>query len=160
MGNLDTAYQLDGDPALTSDEQALNQAVQRVAPDPQGRHPDGLANIPHVSGNLPIPTMSLHTLGDLFVPFSMEHIYKRRVDDNGASDLLVQRAIRDVRHCGFTILEQGRAFSDLVNWVATGAKPAGDDVITPAVVASPAYGCSFTAGTRPAIGWPPSETCS
>ena len=93
-----------------------------------------------------IPTLSLHTLGDLFVPFSMEQIYKRRTDANGASDLLVQRAYRDVGHCGFTITEQEQAFAALTNWVVNGVKPAGDDVITPAVVAAPTYGCAFSVG--------------
>ena len=36
------------------------------------------------------------------------------------------------------------AFSDLVNWVENGTKPAGDDVLDPAVVASPDFGCQFT----------------
>jgi hypothetical protein len=27
-----------------------------------------------------------------------------------------------------------------------GAKPAGDDVLTPSVVASPTYGCAFSIG--------------
>ena len=76
--NSDTVYQIDADPALSPDEIALNAAVLRVAQDPQGRHPNGLANIPPISGRLPIPVISMHTIGDLFVPFSMEQIYARR----------------------------------------------------------------------------------
>ena len=146
MGNDDTVYQMDSDPALNADELALNQLVLRVTADPQGRHPNGLANIPAVNGTLTIPTLSMHTIGDLFVPFSMEQIYKRRADANGASDLLVQRAYRDVGHCGFTIPEQEQAFAALTNWVVNGVKPAGDDVITPSVVAAPTYGCAFSVG--------------
>jgi pimeloyl-ACP methyl ester carboxylesterase len=149
MGNADTVYQMDNNPALNADELALNQLVLRVEADPQGRHPNGLANIPAVNGTMSIPTLSLHTLGDLFVPFSMEQIYKRRADANGASNLLVQRAYRDLGHCGFTVPEQEQAFAALTNWVASGAKPAGDDVLTPAVVAAPTYGCAFTLATRP-----------
>ena len=114
-----TVYQLDADPALSPDETALNASVRRVAHDPQGRHPNGLANIPPIVGNFRIPVLSLHTIGDLFVPFSMEQIYARRAAAQGTSDLLVQRAIRDHDHCGFTVLEQERAFADLVNWVRT-----------------------------------------
>jgi hypothetical protein len=51
--------------------------VLRVAQDPQGRHPNGIANIPTISGRLPIPVLSLHTIGDLFVPLSMEQIPRR-----------------------------------------------------------------------------------
>ena len=156
MGNVDTVYQIDADPALTADEQALNLAVQRIAPDPQGLHPNGLANIPRVNGTHSIPTLSMHTLGDLFVPFSMEQIYKRRADENGSAHLLVQRAYRQVGHCQFTVPEQEQAFAALATWVNTGVKPAGDDVITPSVVAAPTYGCAFS---QPGIPRPGFSAC-
>jgi len=142
--NTDRVYQLDDDPALSAEEILLNAEVLRVAADPQGRHPSGLANIPSISGDIKIPVLSLHTVGDLFVPFLMEQIYAQRVAEKGKSDLLVQRIIRDIIHCGFTTAEQEVAFADLVNWVENGTKPAGDDVLTPSVVADPKYGCQFT----------------
>lgn len=148
MGNMDAVYQLDDDPAISDEEQDLNEQVLRVEPDPQGRHPNGLAHIPAISGNINIPVLSLHTIGDLFVPFLMEQIYAERVATQGKSDLLVQRAIRDVNHCGFTAAEQESAFADLVNWVVNGVKPAGDDVLDPEEVADPEFGCNFTLGER------------
>src|SRR5437899_3077019 len=108
------------------------------------RLPNGLASIPPISGRLPIPVLSLHTIGDLFVPFSMEQIYARRAAAQGASDLLVTRAIRDHNHCGFAVQEEAAAFVDLVNWVTNGIKPAGDDILTPATVADPRFGCQFS----------------
>ena len=143
--NSDTIYQIDSDPALSADEIALNAAVLRVMQDPQGRHPNGLANIPPISGRLPIPVLSLHTIGDLFVPLSMEQIYARRVNGEGASGRLVVRAIRDHNHCGFAVPEESAAFSALVNWVENGVKPAGDDILTAATVADPKFGCQFSA---------------
>jgi pimeloyl-ACP methyl ester carboxylesterase len=142
--NSDTVYQIDSDPALSEDEIALNAAVLRVKQDPQGRHPNGLANIPTISGRLPIPVVSLHTIGDLFVPFSMEQLYARRVAAEGASDLLVSRAYRDHNHCGFAVQEEEAAFAGLVEWVTAGVKPAGDDILTPSNVADPQFGCRFT----------------
>ena len=142
--NSEMVYQIDSDPALSAAEMALNDAVLRVMQDPQGRHPNGIANIPPISGRLPIPVLSLHTIGDLFVPFSMEQIYARRVAAQGRSDRLVVRAIRDHGHCGFAVPEEQRAFTDLVNWVENGVKPAGDDILTPASVAHPDFGCQFT----------------
>ena len=62
----------------------------------------------------------------------------------GNSDLLVQRAIRGVGHCGFTATELITAFADLVAWVEYGVKPAGDNWLDPAEVASPTFGCAFT----------------
>ncbi len=142
--NWATLYQLDSDPALTADEVALNGEVLRVAQDPQGRHPNGLANVPAIAGRLPIPVLSLHTIGDLFVPFSMEQIYARRAAAEGASDRLVTRAIRDHGHCGFAVQEEERAFADLVSWVEDGVKPAGDDILDPATVAAASFGCQFS----------------
>ena len=158
--NSDTVYQIDSDPALSPQEIALNAAVLRVTQDPQGRHPNGLANIPPISGRLPIPVLSLHTIGDLFVPFSMEQIYARRAAAEGASGLLVTRAIRDHGHCGFDVAEEEQAFAALVNWVASGTKPAGDDILTPATVAAPNFGCQFTVpGHLPTVPFPPFPAC-
>ena len=142
--NSEMVYQIDADPALSEAEEALNFAVLRVMQDPQGRHPNGLGNIPPISGRLPIPVLSLHTIGDLFVPISMEQIYARRVAAQGLSDRLVVRAIRDHNHCGFAVQEEAQAFVDLVNWVEDGVKPAGDDILTPSAVADPNFGCQFT----------------
>lgn len=144
MGNMDAVYQLDDDPAISAEEELLNAQVLRMAPDPSGRRPNGLANVPAVSGNINIPVLTLHTIGDLFVPFLMQQVYAARVAEKGKANLLVQRAIRDVGHCSFTTAEQEQAFADLVKWVELGQKPQGDNVLDPAVVAAPKYGCQFT----------------
>ncbi len=146
VDNTGVVYQFDENPALTPDEQALNEAIVRVSADPQGPGPNGLAQVPVVSGNITIPVLTLHNLGDLFVPVHNEIEYASRVATNGKSDLLVQRAIRGVVHCDFTATELSTAFIDLVAWVETGVKPAGDDWLTPATVAHPEFGCAFTDG--------------
>jgi len=142
--NSTAVYQIDSDPALSPDEVVLNATVLRVTQDPQGRHPNGLANIPPILANFRIPVLSIHTIGDLFVPLSMEQIYAMRAAAQGTSNLLVQRAIRDHNHCGFAVPEEEAAFADLVNWVTNGVKPAGDDILTPAAVADPKFGCQFS----------------
>ena len=144
--NVDTVYQIDADPALSAEELALNARILRIDLDPQARHEKGLAGVPAIEGTLSRPVLSMHTLGDLFVPFSMEQIYARRAAENGDNDLLVTRAIRDINHCGFNTTEMERGFADLVNWVSNSVKPAGDDILTPAVVANPNFGCNFTVG--------------
>ncbi len=144
VDNTDAVYQFDTDPALSADEQALNDSIFRIAADPQGRHANGLAQIPVVSGDISIPVLTLHNLGDLFVPVHNEVVYAQRVADHGKSDLLVQRAIRGVSHCGFTATELVTAFVDLVTWVEAGVKPAGDDWLDPAAVGAPDFGCQFT----------------
>ena len=146
--NVDTVYQIDSDPALSAEEIALNASVRRIDLDPQARREQGLAGVPAIAGNFRMPVLSMHTLGDLFVPFSMEQIYARRAIDNGVADRLVVRAIRDINHCGFNTVEMERGFADLVNWVANGVKPAGDDILDPAIVANPNFGCNFTVGAH------------
>jgi hypothetical protein len=148
VDNTDAVYQFDTDPALSPAEQELNDAVLRVAQTLAGRVEHGVANVPVVNGTPPVPVLTLHDLGDLFVPFSMEQVYARRVAAAGLSDLVVQRAIRGVGHCDFTPTELVTGFTDLVRWVEAGVHPNGDDVLDPAVVAAPTYGCQFTTATR------------
>ena len=139
-------YTIDGD---TAGSTALNAAAQKMtaATDANRLRTDGLRWIPKANGEFKIPVISIHTLGDLFVPFSMEQVYQKRVAAKGNSAHLVQRAIRGASHCDFSIAEQEAAFDDMVKWEAGGAKPAGDDVVTAATVAAPSYGCTFTNNT-------------
>jgi hypothetical protein len=146
--NIDTrgiTYVIDGDPTTSA---ALNANVPKIAPDADWNRlrRDGMRWVPVAAGKPYAPMVSIHTLGDLFVPFSMQQIYRNRLVANGAvrADRVVQRAIRGATHCDFTDAEMQAAFDDMVAWVKGGAKPAGDDVLTPAVVAAPTYGCTHT----------------
>lgn len=146
---LDTTgftYTITGD---TTASTALNASALKLTPvaDANRLRTDGLRWIPKVNGEFKIPVVSIHTLGDLFVPFSMQQTYQKRVAAKGNSQFLVQRAIRGISHCDFTVAEQVAAFDDMVTWEAGGAKPAGDDVVTPATVAAPTYGCTHTKNT-------------
>ncbi|WP_328654676.1 hypothetical protein OG598_13110 [Micromonospora sp. NBC_00330] len=123
----------------------VNATVQRVAPENlRQRLLPTLTEVPRIAGRPTAPVLSLHGLGDLFVPFSMEQAYATDVARNGRSRLVVQRAIRATQHCEFTPAEAGAAWDDLVSWVRTGKRPAGDTVTDPAVVARPDYGCRFS----------------
>jgi hypothetical protein len=145
VDNTDTVYRTSLDPTapLSPAEQQLNAAVKRIAADPSGSN-GGLNGIPVIEGTPSVPVLSLHGTGDLFVPFSMEQIYQRRVAAHGDADLLVQRAVRTVAHCGFTQKELTDGFTALVGWAEGGARPAGDDVSNPAAVAAQTFGCRFT----------------
>lgn len=159
--NLDVTYR----PSAPVD---VDATVERVAPaDRRARRTHSLTAIPKIEGRPKVPTLTLHGLGDLFVPFSMEQVYRREVERRKQGNLLVQRAIRAAGHCEFTAGEVGTAWEDLTDWVESrdavpgngrgngkgrgqgrGAaavdRPAGDDVLDPAEVASPTYGCQFT----------------
>ena len=123
----------------------VNDLVVRVPPENiRERISPRLTEVPRIAGRPHAPVLSLHDLGDLFVPFSMEQRYQADVARHGKSRFLVQRAIRAAQHCEFTPTEVGTAWDDLVRWVRTGARPAGDVVSNPAVVAAADYGCRFS----------------
>lgn len=146
---LDTqafTYAIDGDAAGTS---GLNAIALKLAAtvDANRLRRDGLRWIPHINGEFKIPVVSIHTLGDLFVPFSMQQVYQKRVAAKGNGAWLVQRAIRGASHCDFTVAEQAEAFDDMIKWERDGIKPGGDDVVNAATVAASSYGCSYTRNT-------------
>lgn len=123
----------------------VNRAVQRIVPqDLATRLDPGLTSIPRVYGNPQVPVLTLHGIGDLLVPLSQEQTYAREVAARGESNLLVQRAIREADHCEYSTVETTQGWHDLVNWVQTGHKPGGDDLLDPQAVASPTFGCRYT----------------
>ncbi|MEU4243421.1 phthalyl amidase [Actinoplanes sp. NPDC026619] len=140
----------------TAAEWRLNAQVLRVRPTASAD--PGLAGIPRVDGNPRIPVLSLHDIGDLFVPFSMEQVYAQRATAHGRAGLFVSRAIRGVGHCDFTQPELTSAFDDLTGWISTGHRPAGDAILRPSVVADPAFGCRFTQGAHPVFTAPACPT--
>jgi hypothetical protein len=144
--NRFTLYQGDDNPWLSRDELRLNRDVLRV--DRTDRPSRDLSGVPRVDGRPRIPVMSMHTIGDLFVPLSMEQVYATRAALHRQSGLFVSRAIRANGHCEFTGAELAKGFDDLVSWVRTGHRPAGDAILDRRVVARDDFGCQFTVGVR------------
>jgi hypothetical protein len=123
----------------------INRTVQRVAPENiTERLSPFLTQVPHIDGRPQAKVLSLHGLGDLFVPFGNEQAYQADVARHHQSQLLVQRAIRTTQHCEFSAQEAGTAWDDLVSWVTTGHRPAADTVSDAATVSRPDYGCQFS----------------
>ena len=150
---LDTtglSYKIDASStSATAVDDAFNASIFKISPaaDANRRRRDGLRFIPVTAADFDVPVVSIHTLGDLFVPFKMEQVFYERAKAKGTDKWLVQRAIRDVGHCAFTAAEATAAFDAMIKWEAGGAKPEGDDVKTPATVAASSYGCKFTNNT-------------
>jgi hypothetical protein len=136
--NVRTVYRFAGARGpLSPAERALNAAVLRV---PAARS----TGLPGVLGDPRIPVLSLHDLGDLLVPFSMEQVYAGRVAAHRETRLFVSRAIRGLGHCEFAPSELNAGFAALVDWVRHGVRPAGDAVTDPRAVSRPDFGCRFT----------------
>jgi pimeloyl-ACP methyl ester carboxylesterase len=148
VNNTDSVYQFDGDMrSLSEEEQAFNDSIFRITAHPSSKQ-KGLTGVPKVEGTHQIPMVSLHDIGDLYVPFHMQQLHAKRAKEHGNADLLVTRAIRGVGHCDFTAQEQQEAFDDLVLWVEEGVKPEGDEVLNRSVVANPRFGTKFTSEFR------------
>ena len=145
-GNKRTFYTFSDNPLFDLPREiALNRAVLRV-PVTATSSADALspAELPAIHGDPGIPVLSVHGIGDLFVPFSMDQEYDAMMVAHGQGGLFAGRAIREVTHCGYTTSELSSAFSALVSWINTGKRPAGDNILDPRTVASPLFGCQFT----------------
>lgn len=101
---------------------------------------------PTIAGTPQVPVLSLHTIGDLFVPLHNEQVYAAKVVANGLGGNLVQRVTRALGHCEFSARELGSAFLDLVDWVDRGVRPMGDDLLDQAAVADRDLGCAHSTG--------------
>ncbi len=124
--NESAIYAIEPGLGLTAEE--LNERVVRQRADPAARDSTAYPDKVPATGNITAPLLTLHTTGDLFVPISQAQEYQRSVDAAGKSDLLVQRAIRAPGHCTFSESEIETAFRDLMNWVESGERPAGEDI--------------------------------
>ncbi len=147
----EVVYRWTDGPVLTPEEQAFNDSIWRSTGLPQLQRKNGLGSLPQssavspaINGTFRVPVVSLHTLGDMFVPFSMQQNYARRAQANNRDHLLAVRAIRGTSHCDFNGAEVAQAWNDLVRWVEDGVPAAGDDVLDPEVVRQPTYGCNFS----------------
>ncbi|MBN1662664.1 MAG: carboxylesterase family protein [Deltaproteobacteria bacterium] len=149
VDNQSQVYQLDDDYASQSmAELSLNTDIKRVAISSTFDYDNIMFP---VHGNITIPVMTLHDMGDYFVPFSHEVIYADKVRQAGKSHLLKQRIIRSISHCGMNATETVEAFNDLVAWAEHGAAPDGDDLLDRAKVAADNFGCRFTRAQRAGV---------
>lgn len=100
----------------------INSAVGRFASPPDAQA--WLDRSYEPSGQVSFPVLTLHNVFDPSVPFFHETRFGALVTQAGTNALVVQRPIYRYGHCAFTLDETLTAFTDLVTWVTTGAKPA------------------------------------
>ncbi len=126
FGNDTKVYKLGPSAGVSSDE--FNQKAVRFKKERSTEYDAGNA----LSGDIKIPTITMQSTGDVATAFDETQEVRRRADRAGKGDLLVQRAIRDPRHCGdngFTLPEIDAGLEDLAAWVEQGKKPAGEDLL-------------------------------
>lgn len=109
----------------SSNDLRLNLDVQRFSADPSAV---AQMNNYQTSGNLTLPLVTLHTIGDDIIPFWHELLYKAKAHPTGAGRL-TQIPINAYGHCNFTSGQILGAFALLVLQVsghAPAAIPAAD----------------------------------
>lgn len=110
----------------TSNDLGLNAGVQRFTADPEGarrlRYDSGL------SGEIVLPTITMHAVGDPTAFVTLEEAYHDVVHEAGNGDLLVQVFTDEAEHSKLSDPQYPALFDALVDWVETGAVPTPADV--------------------------------
>jgi hypothetical protein len=81
------------------------------------------------TGNVLMPTVTMHTIGDGLVIVENENAYRQTLQDAGHADNLFQTYVNANGHCQFTGSEFGAVFLGLQNWVNTGARPTQEQIV-------------------------------
>jgi pimeloyl-ACP methyl ester carboxylesterase len=103
--------------------QFINGSVGRFTSTPDAAH--YLAKYYQPTGDVSVPTLTLHTVRDPLVPFSLhERPFADLVGAANQSPLLLQRGVDTFGHCTFTTQQMVDGFQALAGWVETGVKPA------------------------------------
>ncbi len=102
---------------LDKDLELLN-AAPRISADPQAV--DYMARYFIFDGNVDMPILTMHTIGDPLVNVEQEQAYASVVSSAGDSQLLRQVFVNRAGHCNFTDAEMLTAFDTLILRVDTG----------------------------------------
>jgi pimeloyl-ACP methyl ester carboxylesterase len=118
LGSADAMARLGGQPydnvdrvyLGSSDDEALNAGVERIAADPEARA--ALQRF-ETTGDPGVPLSLLHTTGDPIVPFFHQPLYEEKAVAAGAAGRLARRDVERFGHCAFTSTEFLAAFGEL-----------------------------------------------
>jgi hypothetical protein len=105
----------------STDDAALNRDVARFAADPAAAAAVKADGDP--TGVLPVPVVSIHTIGDPDAVVEQESAYLDVVRAAGSGDRLVQAFTGESEHGALSAPEVGAALDALMRWIETGAKP-------------------------------------
>jgi hypothetical protein len=115
FNNSSTVYKGSGS------DTALNKGVQRFAGEAKAR--DLLAYDSDLSGNIIIPTITLHAKFDPVVNYRAQSHYKRVVEQAGQSHLLLQLLTSEDQHSKLSESEYLSALSAMADWMDRGQRP-------------------------------------
>jgi pimeloyl-ACP methyl ester carboxylesterase len=98
----------------SADDDALNDGVQRYAPDPGTLA--YLQRYAALTGHLTRPVLAIHTTYDPLVPPEIPSEYSLKTREAGAGDLFVQQYVKHGGHCHITAEETAKGFQELKRW--------------------------------------------
>jgi hypothetical protein len=108
----------------STDDAALNRGVARFAADPAAAAAAAeLKADGDLTGVLPVPVVSIHSINDPRVEVEVESAYRDVVNATGSGDRLVQAFTDEHDHVGQSTPEATAALDALMQWIETGAKP-------------------------------------
>ncbi len=111
----------------STDDVALNAGVYRARSNGRARHWLSAAYDP--TGDVPMPTVTIHTIGDGLVIVENERAYRETLEEAGHLDNLFQTYTNANGHCQFSFSEFMATFQGLVDWVETSTPPTQDETV-------------------------------
>ncbi len=121
FSNVGTTYQ------GSDDDVALNEGVERFEADPKAVA--ALAYDADLTGNILLPTLTLHARYDPTVFVWHEAAYAKAVKDAGRSALLSQVFTTEALHSQLSIPQYAAILIAMNRWLDTGQRPEADDVL-------------------------------
>ena len=107
--------------AGSDDDQALNAGIARFAADPEGVR--RLSEDSDLSGDLQVPTLTLHAIGDPTAFVELEQAFQETVAKAGKSALLVQAFTDEHEHSRLATPHYSAVFRAMSAWIEQGARP-------------------------------------
>lgn len=131
FSNAGTTYQ------GSDDDVALNQGIERFEADPAAVA--ALAYDADLTGNIVLPTLTLHARYDPTVFVSHEAAYARTVAEAGRSDLLVQVFTTEALHSSLSAPQYVGLLAEMDAWLDGGDKPDAAAVLAACEAAAGRY---------------------
>ncbi|UGX88312.1 alpha/beta hydrolase [Phyllobacterium meliloti] len=133
----------------SSDDDALNKGVERFTADPEGVRL--LAYDSDLTGQIVLPTLTMHAKDDPTAPVEFETVYRDMVAKAGNSDLLVQTFTDEHEHSKLSTPQYAAIFQSMVDWIDKRAKPTPVSIDAICQQKAPAYGepCRFDTAFYP-----------
>lgn len=136
----------------SDDDEALNRAVPRYRADPAAQAE--LARDGDPTGQLLLPTLSMHAIDDPVAFVEMENRFADIVTEAGAAERLAQVYTRDAEHSYLSDAAYVSAVDALLDWGGGGPRPTGAALAQRCAQLparwEPARGCRFVADYQPA----------